>query len=203
MTVKGLKVNSLNSSDDVSGLVKVVPTSVAVGSGSGSANGNGTVTFSGASSVSLNNVFSATYQSYLLLVNLTTNSDNDGDILLKWRNAGTDSSASYYSSYTGINTLASPGTINKTQDPATNGHAIGKMDNSTKNSQYITVDIVNVFVSNFTTCVFKGFGSTDASNLFSYNGGGNHRVTQSYDGFTLAAENGNFTGTISVLGYNN
>ena len=202
MTVKGLKLDSLNSSDDVSGLVKVVPSSVAVGSGTGSANTFGTVTFSGASSVSLNNVFSATYQSYLLLVNLTDNSNNDADIFLKWRNAGTDSSASYYSSYTGINTLASPAVINKTQDPATEGHAIGKMDNSTKNSQYITVDIVNSFVSNFTTCAFKGFGSTDASNLFSYNGGGNHRVTQSYDGLSLIAQNGNFTGTISVLGYN-
>ena len=196
-----MAINRLNPDYPDAGLVQLSPTSIAVGSGSGSVNGNGSVTFSGSSSVSLNGVFTSTYETYLLTVNLTDNSNNDGDILLRWRNAGTDSSASYYSSYTGINTLASPGVINKTQDPATNGHAIGKMDNSTKNSQYITVDITNVFLSNFTTNVFKGFGSTDASNLFSYNGGGNHRVTQSYDGFTLAAENGNFTGTLRVYGY--
>ena len=198
-----MAINRLNPDYPDAGLVQIVPTSIAVGSGSGSVNGNGTISFSGSSSVSVNGCFSTTYDSYLLLINLTDNSNNDADILLKWRNAGTDSSASYYSSYTGINTLASPGTINKTQDPATTGHAIGKMDNATKNSQYITVDIVNVFASNYTNLAFKGFGSTDASNLFSYNGGGSHRVTQSYDGLSLIAENGNFTGSLKIYGYRN
>jgi hypothetical protein len=181
------------------GLVKLVATSTTNSTNSAT----GTITFSAASSVSVNGCFTSTYESYLILVNLTSNSANDGDMLLRWRNAGTDSTASYYSSYTGLNTLASPGTINKTQDPSNNGHAIGKYDNSTLNSQYITIDVTNVFLSNFTTSVFKGFGSTDVSNLFSYNGGGNHRVSQSYDGFTLAAENGNFTGTMKIYGYRN
>jgi hypothetical protein len=158
--------------------------------------------FTTQSSISLNNVFSSTYTNYKIIVNLTDNSSNDGDILLKWRNSGTDSSSNYYTSYTGINTLASPGIINKVQDPATVGHAIGKMDNSTKNSQHIVIDVGNVFLSNFTRVVFSGFGSTDASNLFSYNGGGNHQVSQSYDGLTLISENGNITGSVSVYGYN-
>lgn len=181
------------------GLVKLVPTSAV----NGTVSSSGTITFSAASSVSVNGCFSSTYVSYLMTINLTTNSANDGDMLLRWRNAGTDSSASYYTSYTGLNTLASPGVINKTQDPSITGHAIGKYDNATLNSQYITLDITNVFLSDYTTCVFTGFGSTDVSNLFSYNGGGNHRVTQSYDGFTLAAENGNFTGTIKIYGLRN
>jgi len=181
------------------GLVKIVATGVINASNSST----GTITFNSASAVSINGCFSATYESYLITVNLTNNSANDGDMLLRWRNAGTDSTASYYSSYTGINTLATPGLINKTQDPSITGHAIGKYDNATVNSQYITIDVTNVFLSNFTTSVFTGFGSTDVSNLFSYNGGGSHRVSQSYDGFTLAAENGNFTGTIKIYGYRN
>ena len=180
------------------GLVLVKPSSV-VG---GTDNGKGTVSFSAASTISLNSVFNATYVNYKIIVNITDNSANDADIFLRWRNAGTDSSASYYSSYTGINTLASPSVINKTQDPATDGHAIGKMDNSTKNSQHIVLDIGNVFLSNYTRTVFSGFGSTDTSQLFSYNGGGNHQVTQSYDGLTLASQSGNITGTITVYGYN-
>jgi hypothetical protein len=158
--------------------------------------------FTTQSSISLNNVFSSTYTNYKIIVNLTDNSSNDGDILLKWRNSGTDSSSNYYTSYTGINTLASPAVINKTQDPATEGHAIGKMDNATKNSQHIVIDVGNVFLSNFTRVVFSGFGSTDASNLFSYNGGGNHQVSQSYDGLTLISQNGTITGSFSVYGYN-
>jgi hypothetical protein len=180
------------------GLVLVKPSTVT----NSTDNGKGTITFSAQSSISLNNVFNSTYVNYKIIVNLTDNSSNDGDILLKWRNAGSDSSSNYYTSYTGINTLASPSVINKTQDPATVGHAISKMDNSTKNSQHIILDIGNVFLSNFTRTVFSGFGSTDTSQLFSYNGGGNHQVSQSYDGLTLISENGNITGTITVYGYN-
>ena len=52
------------------GLAKIVPSSVAVGSGTGSANSLGTVTFSGASSVSLNGCFSSTYDNYRLMLNI-------------------------------------------------------------------------------------------------------------------------------------
>jgi hypothetical protein len=181
------------------GLVKLVPTSTTNSTNSST----GTVTFSAASSVSINNVFSATYESYLILVTLTNNSANDGDVLLRWRNSGTDSTAFYYGSYTGLNTLSSPSVINKTQDPSTTGHAIGKYDNAYVNSNYIAIEVANVFLSNFTTITYIGQGFTDASNHFSYNGGGAHRVSQSYDGLTLAAENGNFTGTIKIYGYRN
>jgi len=97
MAVRGLKVGSLNTSDDVSGLVKIVPTSVAVGSGSGSASALGIVTFSGASSVSLNGVFSSTYKNYRI------NFDNiimpvgagGTDMLLRLRANGTNTTTNY------------------------------------------------------------------------------------------------------------
>ena len=53
--------------DNQPGMKLVVPSSVAVGSGSGSVATQGTVTFSGASSVSINGCFSSTYDNYRIL----------------------------------------------------------------------------------------------------------------------------------------
>jgi hypothetical protein len=50
------------------GLAKIVPSSVAVGSGTGSSDTTGKVTFSGASTVSLNGVFTSSYRNYKIIV---------------------------------------------------------------------------------------------------------------------------------------
>ena len=50
------------------GLAKIVPSSVAVGSGSGSFDANGAISFTGASSISINGCFSATYDVYKVLI---------------------------------------------------------------------------------------------------------------------------------------
>jgi hypothetical protein len=76
------------------GLVQVVPTSVAVGSGSGSVDANGAVTFTGASSVSLNDVFSATYDNYKILISFSTTATEL--VTLRVRVGGTDLSSSTY-----------------------------------------------------------------------------------------------------------
>lgn len=64
---------------DLSGAATaVVPTSMAVGSGSGSYDSFGKVTFAGASSVSLNGIFSGDYLNYLLLVNIDSTTSGGG-----------------------------------------------------------------------------------------------------------------------------
>ena len=59
------------------GLKLLVPTSVAVGSGTGTANAAGQVTFTGASSVQLNGVFTTTYDNYKIVLNITAISSTD------------------------------------------------------------------------------------------------------------------------------
>jgi len=54
------------------GLVSIVPTSVAVGSGSASVASNGAVTFSGASTLTLNTVFSSLYENYRITFSATS-----------------------------------------------------------------------------------------------------------------------------------
>jgi len=58
--------------DNTPGMKMIVPSSVAVGSGSGSIATQGTVSFSSASSISLNSCFSSTYDSYKIMFTNTT-----------------------------------------------------------------------------------------------------------------------------------
>lgn len=76
------------------GLAKIVPSSVAVGSGTGSANALGTVTFSGVSSLSLNDVFSSTYANYR--INLKAQTSTEADCNMRMRSSGSDDSSGNY-----------------------------------------------------------------------------------------------------------
>ena len=86
---------TVNYASTQPGMKMVVPTSVAVGSGSGSVDTNGAVTFSGASSVSLNGCFTSAYQNYSIIVN-DDSASATGYQLFRLRTNGTDNSTSNY-----------------------------------------------------------------------------------------------------------
>ena len=100
-----------------SGLIKIIPSSVAVGSGTGSASASGTVTFSGASSVSLNGVFTSTYKNYRIA--FTAKNASAADLSFFLRAAGTNLTGSSYLQgryFTGMqNSIASNNQGNITQ----------------------------------------------------------------------------------------
>jgi hypothetical protein len=70
------------------GMRLIVPTSVAVGSGSGSVSTQGAVTFSGASSVSVNECFNSTYTAYKIILT-TQAATTQGDLKLITNEFGT------------------------------------------------------------------------------------------------------------------
>jgi len=85
-----------NAANVAAGLKPIVPSSVAIGSGSSSISTLGTVTFTTASSVSLNGVFTSTYKNYRLVVNLTTSQTSSQVLGLKMRASSVDTSTGYY-----------------------------------------------------------------------------------------------------------
>jgi hypothetical protein len=189
MAVKGLKVGSLNTSDDVSGLVKVVPTSVAVGSGSGSASASGTVTFSGASSVTLNNVFSATYDTYQIIVSNLTGATN-GNLYFRFTVGGTANTDVVFN----IQNLVNEGA-------------------NTSSSSYTAAEYVlgaaRTTVSQILTFVTKPFTAAPKSLWSSGGGAGRLNLTTanygnsiSFDGFRLLGDAATMSGTVTVLGIN-
>jgi len=178
------------------GLVLVKPSSVV----NGTDNGKGTVSFSAASSVSLNNVFSSTYDNYRIMITISTSSNNDGNQFIRMRNAGSDKSTNTYV-YSSWIKAGSGSDLSFTS--STNSYVkLGAQDNVEKGGQSYCIDIVSPFLSQFTRMNCNVTMQNDAG---AWAGGvvsGLQFENTSFDGFTWHTENGTITGTVSVYGYN-
>lgn len=166
------------------GLAKVIPSSVAVGSGTGSADSLGTVTFSGASSISLNGVFSSAYDNYRIVCRI----DATADIQIRFRASGSDNStASSYKQYRTYNPYGSP---TATGESLTFFYS-GFFDS---NGGGLSMDVLSPFLAKRTN-----FSWTAADGNYAQFGIGIHTVASSFDGFTIFGPTS--TGTLSVYGY--
>ena len=174
------------------GLAKIVPSSVAVGSGTGSADALGTVTFSGASSVSLNNVFSATYRNYKIVLNATASATPT--INIRFRVNGTDNSTA--SSYV-VTYLYGQGT-SATSATETGAQGIIGSSASTTVSGNANIDVFAPFLT--VNTLFHSLNADSGNSVVVRMG--LHNQSTSYDGFTFTASTGTISGTITVLGYN-
>lgn len=182
------------------GLKNVVPTSVVVGSGSATTNANGTVTFSGATTVSLNGVFTSTYKNYKVLLKTSPSAASyGGAIYLKLRTTGTDYSLNYYFG----GTYVSQGTMN-TQNVSGAQLNIGLLpDNATDDRLSSSIEIFSPYESKATGYNVTA-GSVFAGNNYNYNLNGTNISTNIFDGLTIIpGGSGNITGTIQVYGYTN
>jgi hypothetical protein len=189
-----LKVYNGTSWIGVGGLVPMVPTSVAVGSGTGTANALGQVTFSGASSVSLNGVFTSAYRNYKMVCQYTVSTSTD--TRLRLRAAGSDNSTA--SSYVTQSNISSNNTVSP--DDATNTSAAINFNATTTLTNVVTEEFFNPQIAAAT--VFIGSAMNNTNGGYFTLSGGTHNETVSYDGFTLFGASGTMSGTISVYGYN-
>jgi len=188
------------------GLVKIIPSSVAVGSGTGSANALGTVTFSGCSNVSLNDVFSATYNNYKIVVEGNTSGTSAAGLAIRMRVSGSDNSSSNYrwtSVYVRDNSAAPTVGGEGSNGTSTYGYA-GGFSSTAGFTAISTIELTNPFVSTKNTSLTFTNYLYDQSGPFGYvyTGGTMMTVTTSYTGFTISGYSGNITGTLSVYGYN-
>jgi hypothetical protein len=181
MAVKGLKVNSLNMSDDVPGLVLLNTTS-----------------FSGVASQSFNNVFNATYDNYRIVASNIITTSTLSAISMRLRKAGTDNTSNIYYRQI-IETDGASISTNRTQD--TSWRFSEQLSTS---AGAVSVDIFNPFqASKFTT-----YTSLDLQRAVTlpriFVQGCTHNLNSSadFDGFTLINSVGNFSGEVSVYGYN-
>lgn len=156
----------------------------------------GRATFSGAATFSMDNVFSATYDNYIVqLTNLVP--AIFGNIEMRMRVGGADNSLSNYTAgrmYVGaFGSTAFGSTNNSTATTFTCVQTPTGLDNS-----HTTVTVTNPF-----NTVKTGFTSLGAGNLLDVNGG-NMTVTTSYTGFSLMnSSGGNIAGTVRVYGLRN
>ena len=179
------------------GLVPIVPTSLTVATGTASADVSGLVTFTGATSVSLNGVFSAAYANYLLKFDYVTSTSTANTIRL--RSGTTDESGSNYAvgrtyqidntggfQHTGLGT--GWGTTPTTAQKFEADMYLFK--------PFIAVQTHGYHIGAVATSVSSG------STLANQVGKQIHQLATSYDGISLIPNAGNFTGTAKIYGYN-
>ena len=183
-------------------VVPVSPASVSVGSGSATVSGNGQISFSGASSVSVNNCFTATYNNYRIIFNPTASVGTDSSLNFRYRAGGSDISTATYGSQRivsfGTNTVSSANLTGNTM------HPLSLITASYADVYYSVIEVHNPFLSRkkvFRTDI-NSLGSGGPTFYLETHGGYNDTVT-SFDGFSIFTGGTSITGTIRVYGYAN
>jgi hypothetical protein len=156
--------------------------------------------FTAASSVSVNNGFSATYDNYRLLINVTSNTVAT-NIGLRMRAGGVDNSSANYAyagllSYTGSVVTAAV-----TSGGLDTSFILSGSDPTYYPGMAMTVEILQPFLTNRTCYQFQGMAPVNPQPYARWSNGA-MSVTTSYDGFTIVPlSGGTLTGTYRLYGY--
>ena len=180
------------------GLIKVVPASIVVGSGSGSSDVNGNITFSSVSSISINNCFTSSYDSYQFVLLCRNNSANDTGLNMQFRSAGSNIGGTSYSR----NQIQSYLTV--VSASGTNGTSSWNLGAVSQiNFSQVECTISNASIALPKTQSYRNAHGQSGTTLDTYYGFGINSTATAYDGFTITTSGGTITGTLKIFGYNN
>jgi hypothetical protein len=158
-----------------------------------------TQSFTTASSITFNDVFSSTYDNYRLVMFATNQSASLG-IRLRYRVSATDASGSDYNTNGQYTYEISAGTTATlvAQHYSQTGAVIGDMGGGASDFCSIACDI---FQPNKTEKTHHHTSTHRISQMFGGRLAGYHNLATSYTGFTLITTAGTITGSASIYGY--
>ncbi len=169
----------------------LTPTSVA---GTGVSLSGAKVTFSSATAVSVNGVFSAQYENYRINIS-TTASTVSALTHLRMRLAGTDDATATAYRFSMLQSASAGAWLNL--DFSGGASVINVGYRQTTGRSHSIINVFGPFQAAPT-----GFSVLGQYPGTPYTGGGDHNVSTAYDGFSiLLSPSGNFTGTLQVYGY--
>ena len=183
--------------DRQTGLIPVKPSTVTIATGTGSANSIGTVSFSGATVVSLDGVFTSKYKHYRIIYSQDSATSTGVPMYLRFRNGGADNTASNY--YWGGYFARISGVTGAHCGSGSSVLQLGYIAISAFSEAVI--DVLNPYISKITTFNFQAFGQ-DGTNALTTFANGTYNTSTQFDGFSLFPASGNFTGQVTVYGYN-
>jgi hypothetical protein len=160
-----------------------------------------TTSFSAVASQAITPVFSATYDSYRVIIDITLTTA-DGNLTFKMRSGATDNSANYYYGLNITDTIANTNSA-RTASGAGTSILIGTTDAvGTTNLTTVVMDITKPFSATYTGFAITGNSISTSNVIYGMAGGANHANTGSFDGFNIIASAGNISGKVYVYGYN-
>lgn len=173
--------------DITSGLFPVTATSVA---GTGVTLGqSGRVSFTGATSVSVNGCFTAAFDNYKIVFSLSSKTAVV-DTTFRLRAAGVDASGANYNYVRGLDT----GTSRVVASNATATSSVLDFGTSVDND----LTLYAPFLTQASRFINLSAGPGGVATIGCY-----HTLSSSYDGFTIAMPSGQVTGILRIYGYNN
>jgi hypothetical protein len=157
-----------------------------------------TTDFTGVSSVSLNNVFSASYRNYIIVYELSSAS-NANNMTFRLRAGGVDNTtASSYKSATFY--MLDNGTSGNNNSAGTTSWLVGTTTVADAEFARGELHIFKPFLAQRTNLLELTLGVAGGGQLFSEYGNHGHTATTSFDGFSLIVSPGTVTGKIYVYG---
>jgi hypothetical protein len=172
------------------GLTLISPSTIANTSGTASIGTNGTVTFSGVSSISLNNVFSSTYENYRIVGLITGMSTNA--MLARMRASGSDNTTSNH--FYGAFYVTASGSSGVDYS----GNSQTSLTLSRRDSEFY-IDMNGPAQSRPTTFQGRYYDRNQGRWGFV---GANQTESLSFDSMTFFPAASTFSGSISILAYN-
>ena len=157
-------------------------------------------TFSGATSISLNNVFTSTYDNYVIATNFTSSGSTDQMMQMRLRVGGADATGANYI-FDGNRSYPSAvayfgGSLSRFE--------LHNISTVNANNASHVFQLLGPNLANRTQIHSMGHGYTSVSfGTNSIHMSGSHGVLTAYDGFTLFVTTGNIAGTVKVYGYKN
>ena len=145
-------------------------------------------------------MFSATYQNYLILLNITTTAGDDNDCLLRLRVSGTDTTTNY-SSLRIANSRTGTTPAGNTDTGGTGGYFLFPTDKDENGASKARIEIFSPFEASTSTFFLSQSIGNYSNNTFNQILSGKQSATTQYTGFTILAGS-NLTGTVRTYGYN-
>ena len=149
-----------------------------------------TTSFSAVASQSINDVFSATYDNYNILIK-SVGVTNNSETYIRYRVSGADNTTNSYQNFLPRWTSGGFTTFDLS---LSNQSIIGRSDDTITTTNF---DIFSPFLTERTTAFGQNFCDTQVTW-----GGMQFTGTTSFTGFTIYPGSSTFTGTVSVYGYN-
>jgi hypothetical protein len=156
------------------------------------------VAFSGVSSQSINDVFSATYDHYKVTLDLTATSTS-AQIAWRARVSGSDNSSSNYIWNRLLwNSNATPGT----SFTGSNGLTTWGYFADANATSIAEMEINGMFAATKAKSISSSTTDDGATGIAQIRYGAGMSVTTSYTGITILPTSGTITGSVSIYGYN-
>ena len=160
-----------------------------------------TTTFSGASSVAVDNVFTSTYPNYFIQTNFTSATGTNQMVMLRVRAGGTAYTGGDYDT---IGSRSYPGAVIGFGGFAT-GWELHNITSTSGDHSHNTIQLLSPQTASVETKITSfGFGYTSATyTTNSIHMSGYLQNSAQYDGFIMYVASGNIAGTVKIYGYAN